>query len=138
VRGSDAYFAPLMRGELSDEDLKEMRYTISRRRKPATLEIRALDSNLPEFVIANVCLVKAITLRWLRGEGAPNKLTKEDYLKARADAGIHGMKCRLPWKGEWIPAGKYLDKFLWEHRDEFEKMDLPEEAYDTFKLLKRG
>ncbi|GMU22264.1 MAG: hypothetical protein AMXMBFR13_23520 [Phycisphaerae bacterium] len=27
---------------------------------------------------------------------------------------------------------------MWEHRDEFEEMDLPSEMYDVFKLLKRG
>jgi hypothetical protein len=138
IRGSDAYFAPLKRGELSDEDLKELRYTTGRRTKPPTLEIRALDSNLPEFVVAAVCIVKAISLRWLSGRGTTNRVNDVDYMKARHDAGLRGMKSRLSWKGEWISARKYLDKFLWEYRDELDMMDLPEECYDTFRLLKRG
>jgi len=138
VRGSAAYFAPLHRWQLSSRDLQEMRYAPARKTKPATLEIRALDSNLPEFVAASLCLAKAVCLRWLGNKNPTNRLRHADYLRAREDAGARGLKCRLPWRGEWIPARKYLDRFLWEHREEFEMMDVPEEVFEVLRLLKRG
>ncbi|HOB73407.1 MAG TPA: hypothetical protein PKG54_02675 [Phycisphaerae bacterium] len=139
LRGTDTYFEALKRGELTSKDTREMVYSPGRKRKPATLELRVLDSNIPEFIVAAVCVTKAVALGWLRRKGAPNPIhNQEDYIQARFDAGTRGMKCRLPWDGEWIPARKYLDRFLWEYRDEFEEMDVPSEVYDIFKLLKRG
>ncbi len=139
LRGTDTYFKALRRHELTSKDTREMVYSRGRKRKPTTLEVRVLDSNIPEFIVAAVCVTKAIALGWLRRKGAPNPIhNQEDYLQARLDAGLRGMKCRLPWDGEWIPARKYLDRFIWEYRDEFEEMDIPSEVYDVFKLLKRG
>jgi gamma-glutamyl:cysteine ligase YbdK (ATP-grasp superfamily) len=64
LKGSAAYFAPLRRGEVSTKDLQEMRYAPGRKTKPPTLELRILDSNIPEFVIASMVVLKAVALRW--------------------------------------------------------------------------
>jgi hypothetical protein len=139
LRGSDVYFIATRRGELTTKDMAELVYSQARKRKPATLELRVLDSNVPEFIVATVAVAKAVALGWLRRKGAPNPIQDHEvYLQARQDAGARGMRCRLPWAGEWIPARKYLDRFMWEYRDEFEEMDVPTEVYDVFKLLKRG
>lgn len=138
VRGSDAYFAPLARGELSAKDLQEMRYAPGRKTKPPTLELRVLDSNLPEFVVACLAVVKAITLRWLENRDDVNPVEEPMFLAARQDAAERGMRCRLPWRGELVPAGRALDRFFWEYRNQFGMMDIPEEVWRTFKLLKRG
>jgi len=61
-----------------------------------------------------------------------------DYLRARMEAATAGMKSKLPWKGDWIAVSEYMDRFLWEHRVEFDGMDIPEEIYEVFRLLKRG
>ncbi|MFO0974679.1 MAG: hypothetical protein U1A27_14755, partial [Phycisphaerae bacterium] len=138
LRGSGAYFAPLKRGQLTSADLLELKYAPGRKRKPATLEIRALDSNIPEFVVANVALIEAACLRWLRNKAILNQVSHEEYLQSRQDAGARGMKARLSWNGERVPARKYLDRFLWEHRDELEELDVPADTYEVFRLLKRG
>ncbi|MCC6809921.1 MAG: hypothetical protein IT381_21005 [Deltaproteobacteria bacterium] len=138
LKGGDSYFAPLERGDVSTRDLQELRFSPGRKLKPPTLELRFLDSNLPEFVVASMVIVKAIVLRWLSNKGPVNVLDGEEYLRAREQAATKGMRTKLPWKGEWKPARTVLDRFLWEHRDELLAMDVPKEVWDTFKLLKRG
>ncbi|WNM56961.1 glutamate-cysteine ligase family protein [Candidatus Nitrospira allomarina] len=137
LRGNATYFTPTKRGDLTSVDTRELVYSKGRKTKPPTLEIRVFDSNIPEFVVANLCLVKAVCLRWLRGEAAANRMSHADYLLARTEAATKGMKARLPWKREWMPAPDYLDQFLWEHREEFDAMDIPEEIYEVLRLLKR-
>jgi hypothetical protein len=138
LRGSATYFTPTRRGVLTSVDTHELVFSPGRKTKPATLEIRVFDSNLPEFVVANLCLVKAVCLRWLKGESAANRINHSDYLLARTEAATKGMKAKLPWKREWISVKEYLDRFLWEHREEFDAMDIPEEIYEVLRLLKRG
>ena len=106
--------------------------------KPPTLEIRVPDSNLPQFAVASLGLVKAVCLRWLRGGGAANRIRHKDYLRARSDAAALGMRSRLCWKGQWMPAGRYLERFLLVHREEFEAMDVPDEIDDVFRLARAG
>lgn len=138
LRGNAAYFTPARRGKLTSVDTCELVFSPGRKTKPATLEIRVFDSNLPEFVVANLCLVKAVCLRWLRGESALNRVSHADYLLARTTAATKGMKSKLPWKREWIPVSEYLDRFLWGHREEMDAMDIPEDIYEVLRLLKRG
>jgi hypothetical protein len=61
-----------------------------------------------------------------------------NYLWSRLDAGNRAMSAHLCWRGKWISAGKYLDKFMWEYRRELDEIDVPPEIYDVFKLLKKG
>ena len=138
LRGSDTYFVSTRKGRLTSVDTKELVYSPGRKTKPATLEMRVLDSNIPEFVVANLCFAKAVCLRWLRGDGAANRMNHADYLRARSEAATAGMRAKLPWKGVWLPVSDYMDRFLWEHRDEFDEMDIPEEIYEVIRLLKRG
>ncbi len=138
LRGDQAYFTVTKRGHLTSVNTREMVFSPGRKTKPPTLEIRVLDSNLPEFVVANLCLVKAVCLRWLQGKRSANRMTHAEYLEARLDAATKGMRGKLPWRKEWISVPDYLDRFLWEHREEFEAMDIPEEIFEVFRLLKRG
>ncbi|MDA0738111.1 MAG: hypothetical protein O2999_08300 [Nitrospirae bacterium] len=138
LRGDQAYFTVTKRGHLTSVNTREMVFSPGRKTKPPTLEIRVLDSNLPEFVVANLCLVKAVCLRWLKGKRSANRMTHAEYLEARLDAATKGMRGKLPWRKEWISVPDYLDRFLWEHREEFEDMDIPEDLFEVFRLLKRG
>jgi len=114
LRGPDTYFTATKRGELTSQSMAALVYSKARKRKPATLELRVLDSNVPEFIVAAVAVAKAVALGWLRRKGAPNPIhDHEVYLQARREAGACGMKCKLPWGDEWIPARKYLDRFMW-------------------------
>ena len=114
-----------------------MLFSPGRKRKPPTLELRVLDSNVPEFVMAAVVVVKAVALNWLLRRGAANRIRMSDYLQAREQAALRGMRARLCWKGQWIHAPQYLDRFVWEHRNVLEEMDIPEDVWETFRMLKR-
>jgi hypothetical protein len=134
---SRTYFRPIDRRELTQRTYDEMLFSHGRRRKPTTLEIRICDSNIPEFVIAAASIVKAVAFNWTDGAAASNTITKAAYLRSRRDAAARGMRARLCWKGEWISAARYLDRFIWAHRRQLDDMDIPEEIWTTFKLLKR-
>ncbi|GMU22266.1 MAG: hypothetical protein AMXMBFR13_23530, partial [Phycisphaerae bacterium] len=96
LRGTDTYFTPIKRGELTSQDTRELVYNPGRKTKPPTLELRVLDSNIPEFIVAAVCVTKAIALRWLKHGSAVNPIyDHEEYRAARLDAGTRGMKARL-------------------------------------------
>ncbi len=138
LRASRIYFRIIDRGTLTRRSFDEMVYSRGRKRKPATLELRFLDSNVPEFVLAAAAVVKAVALDWLRRRGASNRLSREDYLRSREEAARRGMRAKLCWRGEWVPVSRYLDRVIWTHRDAFEAMDLPEDLWTTLRLLKRG
>jgi len=137
ARASSKYFRPLKRGELFQRSYDEMLWSRARNLKPATLEIRVLDSNLPEFVLMGACVVKAVALNWLARRPAANRVRASDYLKSRKAAAERGTRAELCWNGEWVSVPRYLDKFVWEHRDVLDEMDIPEEVWIPFKLLKR-
>ena len=48
-----------------------------RKRKPATLEMRVADSNIPEFVLAGACVIKAAALNWIDRGRAANRIVNE-------------------------------------------------------------
>jgi gamma-glutamyl:cysteine ligase YbdK (ATP-grasp superfamily) len=109
-----------------------------RKTKPQTIELRVMDSNLPEFVMATVTLIKAASLAWLLDKRAGNKITHAAYLRSRREAAEKGMEAKLCWNGRWMRATDYLDRFVWTYRAELQRMDVPEELWVTLKLLKRG
>lgn len=138
VRASKTYFRPIKRGELTCRAMDEMTYSRGRKRKPPTLEVRVLDSNLPEYVLVAACCVKAVAFAWLRGKAAPNRIRHSQYLRARLAAAEGGMQAKLCWNGEWLPASDYLDRFVWTYRQELACMDVPQELWTVLKLLKKG
>jgi hypothetical protein len=138
LKGEKMYFRATRRGKLTSVDTQELVYSPGRKRKPPTLELRVLDSNLPEFVVALACLVKAVALRWRAGKGILNKVRHPDYLRARREAAAKGVRARLPWGKEWLSVPKYLDRFVREHQPELQKMDIPDEIFDVLRLVKRG
>lgn len=138
LSASATYFRPVDRRTLTQRSYDEMLFNKGRARKPATLELRVLDSNLPELVMAAACLVKAVALRWRSRRRAPNVIDRSAYLTARRNAALSGMRSRLCWNGRWLPAPKVLDAFIWEYRDELRSMDIPDELWTVFRLLKLG
>ncbi len=137
LRGRKKYFHPIVRTGLTKREFDEMVYSRGRKTKPPTLEIRVMDSNIPEFVIAAACVVKACALACLRHKKISNRLTHYQYLKSRQEAARRGMAARLCWNREWISAMDYLDRFVWCYRDELKKMDIPHEIWMVLKLLKK-
>jgi hypothetical protein len=138
LKGSKVYFRPIPRGTLRSRPYDEMTLSRGRKTKPPTLELRVLDSNLPEYILAVTALVKACLLACLRGEKASNRISHYRYLRGRLDAARRGMRSRLCWNGEWISAPEYLDRFIWIYRAELKELDVPQEIWDTLKYLKRG
>jgi len=138
LRGSGKYFKAMKRGQLNRQGMNELTYNRGRKRKPPTLELRFLDSNVPDFIVAALTLVKAVALNWLRRGPMRNRISHVHYLQGRAFAAERGMKAELSWNGDWLKAPKYLDRFLWEYRKELEAMDVPEDVWEIFRLLKRG
>ncbi|WP_454064801.1 hypothetical protein [Candidatus Nitrospira salsa] len=138
LRGSNIHFVPGKKGQLTSINNQELVYSPGRKTKPATLELRVLDSNVPEYIVAALCCLKAVCLRWLRGLRVANSLTHPEYLQARMDTATKGLCCHIPWRGDWLPLSDYLDRFLWEHREEFELMDIPDEIFEVLRLLKCG
>jgi hypothetical protein len=115
-----------------------MVYSRARKTKPATLEIRVMDSNIPEYIIAAACVIKAAALAFLKGKKITNRLSEFRYLRSRVDAARRGMQARLYWNDERLSAHEYLDRFVWVYREELREMDIPQEVWVTLKLLKRG
>lgn len=138
LNASRVYFHPIRRTQLTSRSMDEMLLSRGRKTKPPTLELRVLDSNLPEYVMAAAVVVKAAALAWLGRKKAANLIRHSEYLRAREDAARRGMDAKLCWNGEWIPAARYLDRFLARFREELEEMDLPEDLWDTLRLLRLG
>lgn len=138
VLGSKKYFTPVARRRLRSRTTDEITLNRGRKTKPPTLEIRIMDSNLPEFVMAAATLLKAAALGCLEGQGASNVVRHSDYLLSRLDAAKRGMRAKLCWNGRWLSAPQYLDRFIWVHREALSEMDVPEDVWTTLKLCKRG
>lgn len=138
LKGSKKYFYPIMRYGLKRKEFDEMTFSRGRKTKPPTLEVRVMDSNIPEFVMAAACVVKACVLAALRNKKITNRLSHYRYLRSRQNAARNGMRAKLCWNGEWMSASDYLDRLVWTFRREFKEMDIPQEIWVVFKLLKRG
>jgi gamma-glutamyl:cysteine ligase YbdK (ATP-grasp superfamily) len=138
LKGSKKYFRPIARRGLSSREFDEMTFSRERASKPATLEIRVMDSNIPEFVITSACIIKALVLAYLRRKKITNILTPYRYLRSRTEAARNGMNARLCWNDEWLSAPEYLDRFVWMYRKEIKEMDIPYEIWTSLKMLKKG
>lgn len=135
---SRIYFRPIKRNELTSRSMDEMLFSRGRKTKPPTVELRVLDSNLPEFVLAAGVVVKAAMMGWLARKPAANVIPHAAYLRSRENAARHGMAASLCWNGRWMPAKQALDRFVWAYRDELFLMDIPQEVWLALKLLKKG
>ncbi len=138
ARASSIYFKPIPRNRITSRSTDELLYSRGRKTKPPTIELRVMDSNVPEFVMAAACVIKAVALAWLAGKGAANRIPQSVYLKTRAEAAHRGMLAMLSWNGERMRASRYLDRIVWNFRDEFADMDIPQDLWTAMKLLKKG
>jgi len=138
LNASRVYFRPIKRTELTSRSMDEMLYSRGRKTKPPTVELRVLDSNIPEYVLAAAVVVKAAAMGWLARKPAANVIPQPAYLESRENAARRGMAAKLCWNGTWMPAARALDRFVWLYRDEIRRMDIPQEVWLTLKLLKKG
>lgn len=138
LRGAQTYFAPQPRGHLAIDTTTQLCFVPARGDKPPTLEMRVLDSNVPEYIVVCLCLVKAIALRWLRHRATTNRLTQAEHERACAAAAQRGCRARLCWGGEWLSFARYQDRFIQIHREELEHLDIPDQLFRVMRLLKKG
>ena len=138
LKGTKTYCQVTREGLLYRHRYRELTYNEGGKRKPPTLEIRVLDSGVPEYILAAVCVVKAIALRWLQKKPAFNQLTYDDYMKARDQAVRFGPKAKLYWNHHALTVSQYADLFFRKHQDELEQLEIPDEIIDIFKYLKKG
>ena len=123
---------------MKDDHWTEINYNAVRKDKPPTVEIRVLDSNIPEYIIAAVEILRVLTIAYLKGKPSPNVLSFSNYQKSRQSAARYGVRGSLYWNGKNLKMDKYIDKFFDEFHEEFEEEDLTAEILDIFKLAKLG
>jgi hypothetical protein len=138
LNASRIYFHVTRRAHLTSRSFDEMLYSPGRALKPPTLEVRVLDSNLPEYVLAAAACMKAVALAWLARKPATNHIAHSDYLASREHAARDGMAARLCWNGTWMPATRCLARFLAAYRAEMKQLELPEDVALALEWLGRG
>jgi hypothetical protein len=138
LRGSDTYCQVTRRGVLYRHRYRELTFNRGGKRKPPTLEVRVPDSSLPEYVAAALCVCNAVALHWLKRKRQLNYSTHDNYLEARDQAIRFGARAQLVWTNHWMSVPQYVDLFFRKYAEELQAMDVPAEALDVFKCLKRG
>lgn len=138
LHGSDKYCKTTRRGMLYKNHYRELTFNPKSSKKSATLELRVCDSSLPEYIVAVLCVCRAVALRWLKRKKPFNQSTHGNYLKARAQAIRFGTNARLVWSNHWITVPQYIDLFFRKYEEELNQMDIPEEVINIFKYLKKG
>ncbi len=133
LRGGRTYFRVSRRGRLDRERYAEVTFNPAHSRKPATLELRFMDSTLPEFACAALAVVQVL----LRHRES-NRLSQERYRQTREDAARRGPDARLFWTHRPVRVRDYVDLLFRRYRAAFDALDLPDDVLDVFRLLKRG
>lgn len=138
LKGSQTYCQVTKRGLLYKHHYRELTFNSGGKRKPNTLELRVLDSGVPEYIAAALCVANAAALHWLKRKRKPGGSTHQNYLKARDQAVRHGAHARLVWGNHWMSVGHYADLFFRKYREELEQMNIPDDVLSIFKYLKKG
>lgn len=138
LRGTKTYFQVTKGETFSKHHYRELNFNAGGKRKPPTLELRVLDSSVPEYIVAAICIVKAIALRWLERKPTFNQLKHENYLEARDRAIHYGTDAKLYWNNHRVTVPQYVDLFFRKYEEELAQLDIPEEIINIFKYLKKG
>ncbi|MFX1294995.1 MAG: hypothetical protein ACFFD2_09115 [Promethearchaeota archaeon] len=114
----------------------EINYNAHRKDKPPTIEVRVVDSNIPEYIIAAVEILRVLIIACLRRKPSPNRLSYENYQRSKQSAAKYGVRGSLYWNDKNIKFPKYVDKFFDSFHEEIEEEDLTTDILDIFKLAK--
>lgn len=137
-RGSNKYCKVTRREVLYKDHFREMTFNRGGKKKAPTLEIRVLDSAIPEYLVAVLCVARAVALRWVKNKEALNQCTHTNYLKARDLAIRLGPKAKLVWANHWMRVPNYVDLFFRKYEEELRQMDIPDDVLRVFKYFKKG
>lgn len=139
LRGSDRYCKVTRRGTLYKHHYREMTFNQGGKTKPPTLELRVCDSSIPEYLVAVLCICRAVALRWLKSRREDiNSSTHTNYLRARDQAVRVGPRAKLVWTNHRLRVPEYVDLFFRKYQEELAQMDIPDEILRIFKYLKKG
>lgn len=138
VKGTKKYCQMTKRGLLYRSRYRELTFNSGGKRKPPTLELRVLDSSIPEYIVAALCVVNAVALHWMARKSAFNQLTHDNYLKAREQACRKGTDAKLYWNNHEVTVSQYTDLFFRKYEEELDQMDIPDDIINVFKYLKKG
>ncbi len=136
--GSKKYFKITQNQRLYKDHFREINFNKGNSKKPPTLEIRILDSSLPEYLAACLVVCFAVARRWQSRRKPGHRLTHPNYLKARDQAIRFGGKAKLCWGNHWMSVPNYIDLFFRKYEDELRQLDIPEEILRIFKYLKKS
>ncbi|MFO8058866.1 MAG: hypothetical protein R6V10_16385 [bacterium] len=138
IHGGEKFFYPLKFGELDREYREEMTYNRSRKKRTPTLEIRPCDANLPEYIVAGLVIIKAVSQACLSRRNLSNRNRDEVHLLARNNAARYGPAAVLYWNNRPLRADSYLDRFFREYHTFLSRMEIPPEVIEVFKLFQQG
>lgn len=138
LRGSHKYCKITRRSVLYKDHFREMTYNKGGKKKPPTLEIRIMDSSVPEYLVAGLVVLRAVSMHWLKRRKQLNCSTHANYSKARDKAIREGPAARLVWTNHWMRTSDYVDLFFRKYHEELKEMDIPDEVIRVFKYLKKG
>lgn len=116
----------------------EINYNDHRKDKPPTVELRVVDSNIPEYIIAAVEIIRVLTIAFLKKKPEPIDLTFEQYQQSKFNAAKYGVRARLYWNAEEISVAQYIDNFFDSFHEELEEEDLTTDILDIYRLAKVG
>ncbi|MHA1266369.1 MAG: glutamate-cysteine ligase family protein [Candidatus Helarchaeota archaeon] len=116
----------------------EINYNDHRKDKPPTIEIRVLDSNIPEYIIAAVVVLRVLAIAFLKGKASPNTLSFEQYEISKLNAAKEGANATLYWNSQKLKVAQYIDRFFDNFYEELEKEDLTTDILDIFRWAKLG
>ena len=116
----------------------EINYNDYRKDKPPTVEIRVMDSNIPEYIVAALEILRILTIAFLKGKPSPNVLSFKRYEKSKESAARDGVRGSLYWNKKEMNMSQYIDKFFDAFQEELEKEDLTSDILDIFRLAKLG
>lgn len=116
----------------------EINYNDYRKDKPPTIEIRLADSNLPEYVIAAVTILRILTIAHLSGKPPYNELSFKNYQISKRRAIRSGVTGSLYWNNRKMKMATYIDKFFDTFQEEIETEAPNKDILEVFKLAKLG
>jgi hypothetical protein len=124
--------------QMKSDHWVEINYNSHRKDKPPTVEIRVPDSNIPEYIIAAVTILRILTIAQLKGKSSPNNLTFETYELSKQTAAKKGVRGDLYWNDQRVKIGEYIDLFFDAFHEELEREDLTTDILDVFRWAKLG
>ncbi|NHI91294.1 MAG: hypothetical protein EAX96_02240 [Candidatus Lokiarchaeota archaeon] len=135
-----AMFSPLTREDLEEIELtnhfNEINFAKGTEKKPSTLEIRVVDSTIPEYIMAGLFIAYISILGAIKGKKPWKYFKFSRHEKDRINAARRGVKAEIHWnKAKWV-IPKYIDAFFNYYRTEVKESNINRDILNVFRLAK--